>query len=72
MTLAEHNRVQLVWVPGRMGIVGNEIPDQLARVVSSRPLIGPEPALGVSAKVTRRVMRSVDRGRLRAFFKKKL
>jgi len=53
-----------------MGIVGNEIADQLARVGSSHPLIGPEPALGVSAKVARRVMRSVDRGRLRAFFKK--
>jgi hypothetical protein len=36
-----------------MGSVGNEIADQLARVGSSHPLIGPEPALGVSAKVAR-------------------
>jgi hypothetical protein len=82
--LAEHNRVQLVWVPGHMGIDGNQIADQLARQGSSHPLIGPEPALGISAKVARRVIRDwmsrntrntgspyVDKGRLRAFLKKK-
>jgi len=58
MKLAEHNRVQLVWVPGRMGCVGNEIADHLARVGSWRLLTGPEPARGISAKVARRVMRS--------------
>ena len=34
-----------------METVGNEIADQLARIGSSHPLVGPEPALGVSAKV---------------------
>jgi ribonuclease HI len=38
MRLAEHNRVQLIWVPGHMGIDGNEMADQLARQGSSRPL----------------------------------
>jgi ribonuclease HI len=28
--LAEHNRVELMWVPGHMGIDGNEIADHLA------------------------------------------
>jgi ribonuclease HI len=57
MKLAEHGMIQLIWVLGRMGIVGNEIADQLAGVGSSHPLIGPVPALGVSAKVARGVMR---------------
>jgi ribonuclease HI len=45
LKLAEHNRVQLVWVPGDIGIDGNEVADQLAREGSSHPLIGLEPAL---------------------------
>jgi hypothetical protein len=40
-----------------MGIHGNEIADQLARQGSSHPLIGSEPALGISAKVARGVIR---------------
>jgi hypothetical protein len=40
-----------------MGIDGNEKADQLARQGSSRPFIGPEPALGISAKVAREVIR---------------
>jgi len=55
--LADHNRFQLVWVPGHIGIDGNEIADQLARESSSHPLIGPEPALGISPKVARGVIR---------------
>jgi ribonuclease HI len=55
--LAEHKRIQLVWVPGHMGIDGNEIADQLARQGSSHPVREPEPALGVSAKVAREVIR---------------
>jgi hypothetical protein len=39
------------------GIDGNETADQLARQGSSHPFTGPEPALGVSAKVTRGVIR---------------
>jgi hypothetical protein len=40
-----------------MGTDGNEIADQLARQGSSHPLIGPEPALGIYAKVAREVIR---------------
>jgi len=29
--LAEHNRIELGWMPGHVGIDGNEIADQLAR-----------------------------------------
>jgi ribonuclease HI len=37
--LAEHNRVQLMWVPGHEGIDGNETADQLARTGSGNPFI---------------------------------
>jgi hypothetical protein len=40
-----------------MGTDVNEIGDQLARQGSSHPLTGPEPALGISAKVAREVIR---------------
>jgi hypothetical protein len=51
--LAEHNRFQLIWVPGHIGIDGNE----MARQGSSHPFIGREPALGISAKIAREVIR---------------
>jgi ribonuclease HI len=51
--LAENNRIQLVCVPGPMGIDGNETADHSARQEASHPLIGPEPALGMSAKLAR-------------------
>ena len=54
--LADHNRFQLVCVLGQMGIDGNEIADQLVREGSSRPLTGPDPALGISPKVARGVI----------------
>jgi ribonuclease HI len=57
MRLAEHNRVQLIWVPGHMEIYGNEMADQLTRQDSSCPFIGPQPALGISAKIAREVIR---------------
>jgi hypothetical protein len=41
-----------------MGNDGNEITDQLATEGYSQPLTGPEPALGVSAKVARGVIRN--------------
>jgi hypothetical protein len=40
-----------------MGIDGNDNADQLARQGSSSPFIGPEPALGISAKTAREVIR---------------
>jgi ribonuclease HI len=55
--LAEHDRIQLVWVPGHMVIDGNEIADELARQYSSNPLTEPEPALSISAEITSVVIR---------------
>jgi hypothetical protein len=32
MQVAEHNRVQLIWEPGHLGIDGNDMADQLAKL----------------------------------------
>jgi len=40
-----------------MGIDGNEIADRVATESSSHPLIGPEHALGISAKFDRQEIR---------------
>jgi ribonuclease HI len=45
--LTGRNRIQLVEVPGHVGIYGNEMANEIARKGSSHPLIGPGPALGV-------------------------
>ena len=43
--LSISNNVQLCWIPGHQGCPGNDEADRLARVGSSSPLSGPEPAL---------------------------
>ena len=53
LKLAEHNRIQLVWVPGHTGIDRNEMADEKARQGSSHSLIGTETPLGISVKVAR-------------------
>jgi hypothetical protein len=40
--------VGLYWVPGRAGVQGSEIANELAKDGSAVKFVGPEPALGVS------------------------
>jgi ribonuclease HI len=51
--LAKTNTVTLVWVPGHMGVVGNEEADRCARAGAENDLIGPEPACGISYSMVR-------------------
>jgi len=44
-------------VLGHLGINGNEITEQLATEGPSYPLTGPEPAIGISVKIARGVIR---------------
>jgi ribonuclease HI len=41
-SLSRNWPVHLVWVPGHEGINGNEMANQLAKLGSERPSIGPE------------------------------
>jgi ribonuclease HI len=50
-----HNRVQLFWVPGHCGIIGNEAADDLAGVGSKSSLCRPEPCLPVPSSLITRV-----------------
>jgi ribonuclease HI len=58
--LATHNRVQLIWVPGHKGIVGNDMANQLARMGSEHPFIGLEPACGISIGVAMKAVKRLD------------
>jgi ribonuclease HI len=57
--LAEHNTVQVIWVPGRRGTEGNETAGQFARLGSEHPFIGPEPACSISAGAAKRAVRDL-------------
>jgi hypothetical protein len=47
--LAENNRIELVWVPERVGTGVNEVAYQSTKQGFSHPLVGTEPALGILA-----------------------
>jgi ribonuclease HI len=44
-------------VPGHEGTEGNETADQLAKLVSECPHIGPEPACSISAGIAKKAIK---------------
>jgi ribonuclease HI len=55
--LTRHNIVQLIWVPGHEGIVGNETADQRTSTGSENLLTGPEPACSISIGVAKKAVK---------------
>lgn len=49
--------MQLIWVPGHMGIHGNEMADALAREGSETQLIGPEPFVALAPSTINKALK---------------
>ncbi|XP_063361824.1 uncharacterized protein LOC134650821 [Cydia amplana] len=57
--IGKQRSVTVAWVPGHQGVMGNEKADELARIGAETEYIGPEPALPMSADVTKGVIEKV-------------
>lgn len=60
--LSERNTVEIVWVPGHSGVIGNEEADELARQGAAEKATGPEPILPIPNCVVKgKVREEMDR-----------
>jgi len=55
--LAIFNSIRLLWVPGRHGILGNEIAYKLAKQASAQHYIGSELVLGIYSTTVRNTLK---------------
>jgi hypothetical protein len=55
--MAEHNKVQVTWLPDHEGIDSSETAEHLAKLRSEHLFIGPEQACGISMGVAKKVVR---------------
>ncbi|XP_061715609.1 uncharacterized protein LOC133523872 [Cydia pomonella] len=58
-SIGKQRSVTVAWVPGHQGVTGNERADELARIGAETEYMGPEPALPMSADVTKGVIEKV-------------
>ncbi|KAJ8910206.1 hypothetical protein NQ315_014497 [Exocentrus adspersus] len=61
-TSKAYHGLTLVWIPGHVGLQGNEVADSLARRGAASEFIGPEPVLGLSYSTARSVIRTWAEG----------
>uniref|UniRef100_A0ABD2XPX3 RNase H type-1 domain-containing protein n=1 Tax=Trichogramma kaykai TaxID=54128 RepID=A0ABD2XPX3_9HYME len=61
--LAAKNKVRLIWVPGYMGIKGNEIADRVANLGSRNIPEGLEPIIGLARSQIRRLIMEWTEGK---------
>jgi ribonuclease HI len=55
--ISSRHTVGLYWIPGHVGIRGNEIAGRLTRDDSVHRFVGPQPSLGVSRQIIRRMIK---------------
>ncbi len=66
--LCQHNVVYLIWVSGHANIAGNEKADELARSGFSTELLGPEPALPLSASWAKSTIKTLGHYEHRSYW----
>ena len=47
--LARNNTVNISWIPGHEGHMGNEVADRLAKIGTSMEVVGPEPVIPINS-----------------------